>query len=49
MDNDFDTPKALGVLKALARNLSSLRVNQEARLTAEAAFHRMAYVFGILG
>ena len=48
MDNDFDTPKALSVLKALAKNLSSLRVNQEAKLAAEATFQRMANVFGIL-
>lgn len=48
MDNDFDTPKALSVLKALAKNLSSLRVNQEAKLVAEATFQRMADVFGIL-
>jgi cysteinyl-tRNA synthetase len=47
MDNDFDTPKALNVLKALAKGLSSLRVNQEARLAAEATFQRMASVFGI--
>ena len=48
MDNDFDTPKALGVLKTLARNLAGLRVNQEAKLRAETAFRRMADVFGIL-
>jgi len=48
MDNDFDTPKALGVLKTLARNLAGLRVNQEAKLRAETAFRRMANVFGIV-
>ena len=48
MDNDFDTPKALSVLKALAKNLSSLRVNQEAKVAAEATFQRMANVFGLL-
>jgi cysteinyl-tRNA synthetase len=48
MDNDFDTPKALGVLKTLARNLAGLRVSQEAKLRAETAFRRMANVFGIV-
>ena len=48
MDDDFDTPKALSVLKALAKNLSSLRVNQEAKQRTEATFLRMANVFGIL-
>jgi len=48
MDDDFDTPKALSVLKALARNLSSLRVNQESKQRAETIFLRMANVFGIL-
>jgi cysteinyl-tRNA synthetase len=48
MDDDFDTPKALSVLKALAKNLSSLRVKQEAKQRAEATFLRMANVFGIL-
>jgi len=48
MDNDFDTPKALSVLKALAKNLSNLRMNQEAKQRAEASFQRMANVFGIL-
>jgi len=48
MDNDFETPRALNVLKALAKNLSRLRVNQEAKLAAEATVQRMANVFGIL-
>ena len=48
MDNDFDTPKALGVLKTFARNLAGLRVSQEAKLRAETAFRRMANVFGIV-
>jgi cysteinyl-tRNA synthetase len=48
MDNDFDTPKALGVLKMLARRLASLRVDQRAKRSAEVAFQRMADVFGIL-
>jgi cysteinyl-tRNA synthetase len=48
MDNDFDTPKALSVLKALAANLSRLRVDREEKLRAEVAFRRMADVFDIL-
>lgn len=48
MDNDFDTPKALSVLKTLARNLATLKVNQETKRSAEATFRRMADVFGIL-
>lgn len=48
MNNDFDTPKALSVLKMLAKNLSGFRVNQEAKLAAEATFQRMANVFGVL-
>lgn len=48
MDNDFDTPKALSVLKTLSKNLSRFRVNEEAKLTTEASFRRMADVFGIL-
>ncbi len=48
MDNDFDTPKALGVLKTLARNLASLSVDQQGKRRAEAAFRGMTNVFGIL-
>jgi cysteinyl-tRNA synthetase len=48
MDNDFDTPKALNVLRTFARNLATLRVNQEAKLKAETAFRRMADVFGLV-
>lgn len=48
MDNDFDTPKALGVLKTLARNLATLSVDQQGKRRAEAAFRGMANVFGIL-
>jgi cysteinyl-tRNA synthetase len=48
MDNDFDTPKALSVLRTLSKNLPRFRVNEEAKVSAEASFRRMADVFGIL-
>ncbi len=47
MDNDFDTPKALRVLMALAKDLAGLRVGREAKDEAESAFLNMAKVFGI--
>lgn len=47
MDNDFDTPKALRVLMALAKDLARLKVGREAKDEAEAAFLNMANVFGI--
>lgn len=48
MDDDFDTPKALKVIGALARGLARLRVSQQAKRTGEASFRRMADVLGIL-
>jgi cysteinyl-tRNA synthetase len=48
MNNDFDTPKALKVLTTLAEELAGLKVSQESKNEAEAAFLRMAEVFGIL-
>lgn len=53
MDDDFDTPKALAVLMALAEKLSalakpSLRVDQQSKQNAEKVFRRMADVFGML-
>jgi cysteinyl-tRNA synthetase len=48
MDNDFDSPKALRVLKALAKRLASLRVDLRGKQNAAIAFRRMADVFGIL-
>jgi cysteinyl-tRNA synthetase len=48
MDNDFDTPKALKVLRTLCKNLPRFRVSEEAKVDAEASFRRMADVFGIL-
>ncbi len=47
MDNDFDTAKALAVLRKLARNLAGLKVGREAKNSAETAFLTMANVFGI--
>jgi cysteinyl-tRNA synthetase len=48
MDNDFDTPKAINVLRILSKNLPRFRVNEEVKVTAEARFRRMADVFGML-
>jgi cysteinyl-tRNA synthetase len=51
MDNDFDTPKALAVLRSLSRRLSKLGkkgLNQRSKESAEQAFRSMADVFGIL-
>lgn len=48
MDDDFNSPGALGVLKTLARNLAGLKVGQEAQRMAEGSFRRIADVFGIL-
>lgn len=53
MDNDFDTPNALIMLKTLAKHLKSLaatraKVDAESKSKMEQAFTRMAYVFGIM-
>lgn len=48
MDNDFDTPKALEVLKGLPRKLARLRASEEGKRRAEASFRRMADVLGIM-
>jgi len=47
MNDDFDTPGALEVVKALAQKMGRLKVGKEAKRKGENAFRKMADVFGI--
>jgi len=47
MNDDFDTPGALKVVKALAQNMRRLKLGKEAKRKGENAFRKMADVFGI--
>lgn len=48
MDDDFDTPRALDILKTLSSKLANLEVSEEGKMKADTRFHRMADVIGIL-